>query len=188
MNRKEPLIVGLLKSIIGHAEGASGATSLARVLLAFENESISANLHLDQIKNTIKPFCPPLYPIRENIVYKPGIHFKKDRFISDPLFWSIGIAAINNLGLGGVNAHAILEPNYKVKTEDNLKIADTIPRIVNICCRTEGAFQQMCKWIEDNPQRISRDFLALLADTMRYKPSINSTGLPYRGMTAINLL
>ena len=94
----------------------------------------------------------------------------------------IGLAAVNNLGLGGVNTHAIFEPNYKVKTEDSLKIADTIPRIVNICCRTEKGFHSMCKWIEDNPQRVSRDFLALLADTMRVKPSLNSTGMPYRGV------
>ena len=162
-----------MKSIIGHAEGASGATSLARVLLAFENECISANLHLDQMKNTIKPFCPPLHPIRENTKYKPGIHFEIINYNLFLNIWFTGIVAINNLGLGGVNVHALFEPNYKVENEDNLKIADTIPRIVNICCRTEEAFHQMCKWIEDNPQRVSREFLALFADTIRYKPSIN---------------
>ena len=86
--------------------------------------------------------------------------------------------------MGGVNAHALLEPNYKTITEDSLKIADEIPRIVNICCRTEEAFNDMCKWIESNPQKVTRDFLALIAETMRIEPSLNSSGMPYRGLTS----
>ncbi len=82
----------------------------------------------------------------------------------------------------------MVEPNYKTTTEDNLKIADTIPRIVNICCRTESAFNEMCKWIQENPQKVSRDFLALLAETMRIEPSLNSTGMPYRGMNSLETI
>ena len=88
---------------------------------------------------------------------------------------------MTNFGIGGVNGHVLLEPNYRTPDEDSLKIADNIPRIVNICCRTEEAFHRMCKWIEDNPQRVSRDFLALLADTMKYSPVIKSVGFPFRG-------
>ena len=78
----------------------------------------------------------------------------------------------------------LLEPNYKTKSDDNNKIVDTIPRIVNICCRTEDGFNHMCKWIEENPEKVSRDFLALLAGTMRVEPSLNSSGMPYRGMNS----
>ena len=93
----------------------------------------------------------------------------------------LGIAGVNNFGVGGVNAHVLLEPNYKTRSEDSHKIADVIPRIVNICCRTEEAFNELCKWIEDNPQKVNRDFLALLAETMRVELSLKSTGKPYRG-------
>ena len=75
----------------------------------------------------------------------------------------------------------MLEPNYKTADEDSLKIADVIPRIVNICCRTEEGFNQMCDWIEKNPSKVSREFLALLAETVRTYPSLNSSGMPYRG-------
>ena len=88
---------------------------------------------------------------------------------------------MNNIGVGGVNANVLLEPNYKTCDENRLKIADNFPRIVNICSRTEEAFNQMCKWIEDNPQRVTRDFLALLTDTMKTSPHINSAGFPHRG-------
>ena len=92
------------------------------------------------------------------------------------------MAGVNNFGIGGVNAHVLLEPNYKTVCDDNLKIAETIPRLINICCRSEEAFSQMCKWIEDNPSKVTREFLALLTDTMKVKPLISSTGFPIRGL------
>ncbi|CAG2118326.1 unnamed protein product, partial [Medioppia subpectinata] len=98
------------------------------------------------------------------------------------------IAGVNNFGVGGVNANCLLEPNYKVCDENSLKIADTIPRIVNICCRTEEALNNVFNFIENNPQKITRDFLALMAETMRVEPSLNSSGFPYRGSMIIKQL
>ena len=92
-----------------------------------------------------------------------------------------GIAAVNNFGVGGVNGHLLLEPNYKRSDEHNLKIANRMPRIVNICCRTEEALNQMFDFIEQNPNKISRDFLGLLNDTMKTETLLNSTGFPLRG-------
>ena len=94
----------------------------------------------------------------------------------------LGIAGVNNFGVGGVNANVLLEPNYKLSDEDSLKIADTIPRVVNICCRTEHSLNQMFDFIQNNPKKITRDFLALLTDTMKTKSVINSSGFPYRGL------
>jgi len=100
-------------------------------------------------------------------------------------YMTLGIAAINNFGLGGVNGHVILEPNYKKPNADSLKIAPKFPRIVNICCRTENALNRMFDFIENNPNKISRDFLALLTDTMKSKPNVKSSGFPYRGESSI---
>ena len=91
------------------------------------------------------------------------------------------MAAVNNFGIGGVNVNILIEPNYKISNEENLKIVENFPRIVNICGRTEDAVKYVFDYIENNPQLITRDFLALLADTMKNEPSINSAGLPFRG-------
>ena len=72
VDRKDPFPIGLLKSNIGHAEGASGASSVAKVLIAFENECIPAGLHLKELKHQIAPYCPPLFPVKENYKYTPG--------------------------------------------------------------------------------------------------------------------
>ena len=91
------------------------------------------------------------------------------------------MAGINNFGVGGVNVHILVEPNYKTEAKDNLKIVEEIPRIVNICGRTEEAVRHVMDFIENNPNKVTREFLALLSDTMKYTPSINSAGLPFRG-------
>ena len=71
--RQGTLPIGLLKSNIGHAEGASGVSSITKVLLAYENECIPPNQHLKNLKSSIKEFCPPLVPINENYKYTPGM-------------------------------------------------------------------------------------------------------------------
>ena len=73
VKRDGPLPIGLLKSNIGHAEGASGASSVTKVLIAYENECIPPGLHLNVIKSNIKEYCPPLQPIRESFKYTPGM-------------------------------------------------------------------------------------------------------------------
>ena len=93
------------------------------------------------------------------------------------------MAGVNNFGVGGVNVHVLVEPNYKLTTDDNLRIVEEIPRIINICGRTEESVRNWFNFIENNPNKVTRDFLALLTDTMKYTPSINSAGYPFRGIT-----
>ena len=183
--RKTPLLVGLSKSVIGHTEHSSGLVSLIKILLAYENQCISASLHLNRLKTTIKPFCPPLLPVITNTQYCPGIYWStKTITLNNFEIALVGIAGVNNFGIGGVNGNVLIEPNYKTENSNSLKIAETMPRIVNICGRTEEAFNEICDWIEANPQKISSDFLALLAETVRVEPNLNSSGLPYRGKFA----
>ena len=71
--RKGTIHVGLLKSVVGHAEGASGVSSVAKVLISYENECIPGNKNLNKLKSTIKDMSPPLVPIIENMKYTPGM-------------------------------------------------------------------------------------------------------------------
>jgi acyl transferase domain-containing protein len=88
---------------------------------------------------------------------------------------------VNSFGVGGVNGHALLEPNYKESDENSLKIADKIPRLINACARTEESLKSLFDFIENNPEKVTRDFLALITDIMKVKPSLNSAGFPNRG-------
>ena len=170
------------------------------MILAFENECIPANLNLKQIKSSIAKYCPPLKPITQNYKYKPGIHIELkiyeiiNRFINNRLFKRInqifpllGLVSINNFGIGGANGNVLLKPNHKLSDENSLKIAEQIPRIVNICGRTEEAINFIFDFIEKNPQKISRDFLALFGETMKIKLYIKSMSFPFRGILYNNV-
>ena len=93
-----------------------------------------------------------------------------------------GLAAINNIGLGGLNVHILFEPNPKSDVVDKHNIVEDIPRIINICGRTEEGVKYIIDFIQNNPDKISREFLALLAEPMKFKPMINSSGFPFRGI------
>ncbi|CAK9854874.1 unnamed protein product, partial [Sphagnum jensenii] len=160
--RKDPLLIGLLKSNIGHSEGASGVAAITKVIISYENKCIPANLNMKKLKSTIAEMSPPLLPVNDNLPYTPGI------------------AGVNNFGIGGVNGHILLAPNYKESDENSLKIVDKIPRLVNLCARNEASLKELFDFIENNPNKITRDFLALITDTMKIKPSLNSTGFPNR--------
>ncbi len=78
-DRTEPLYVGLLKSNIGHGEGASGLSAITKVVISYENKCIPANLNLKKLKSTIAEMSPPLLPVNDNLPYSPGI----DRFLEN---------------------------------------------------------------------------------------------------------
>jgi hypothetical protein len=83
--------------------------------------------------------------------------------------------------VGGVNGHALFKPNFKLSEKNSLKIIDKIPRLINICCRNEESVKAMFEFIENNANKITQDFLALMNDVMKIKPSLNSAGFPHRG-------
>ncbi|CAG2117390.1 unnamed protein product, partial [Medioppia subpectinata] len=119
--RTEPLPLGALKSNMGHSEAGSGVAAVIKVMIAYENECIPPNINFKTLKGDIEKYFPPLLAITEKYPYTPGL------------------AGVNNFGIGGSNAHVLLEPNHKLGTSDGFLIAETIPRIVNICGRTEDA-------------------------------------------------
>ncbi len=81
----------------------------------------------------------------------------------------------------------MLAPNRKELDENSLKIIDKIPRIINLCARNEESLNQLFDFIENNPNKITRDFLALITDTMKVKPSLTSAGFPNRGFENLKL-
>ena len=158
--------MGAVKSNLGHSEGSSGRCSVAKVLVAFENKCIPANLHFEDTAIEVID-NKTIIPVMVNTPFDNGI------------------VGVNSFGVGGVNAHALLKANDKEVTEDSFKIANTIPRIVNVCGRTEEAISHIFNFIQNNPNKVTRDFLSLLTDTMKYTTYRGSAGFPYRGYMII---
>ncbi|OTA60261.1 polyketide synthase-like protein [Hypoxylon sp. EC38] len=88
-----PLMIGSVKTSLGHSEAASGLTSLIKVLLAFDNGKI-----------------PPTYGVTK-LNPKLGLESANIRIVTETEQWprSLRRASINSFGYGGANSHVILE-------------------------------------------------------------------------------
>ena len=94
-NRKKPLLLGAVKTNLGHTEGAAGVTGVLKVLLSLQNKQIPQNLHF---KNP-----NPYLDWDENTIDVP-------RKLTD--WQSEGkkrIAGVSSFGIAGTNAHLIVE-------------------------------------------------------------------------------
>ncbi|XP_048049011.1 highly reducing polyketide synthase frbB-like [Megalobrama amblycephala] len=97
-----PLIIGSVKSNIGHTESAAGAAGLIKVLLMMKHETIVPSL---------------FYSIENSSIDTESLNMKiptrTEKWISDCRAGRS--AGINNFGFGGTNAHAIVRQYVQSK-------------------------------------------------------------------------
>jgi acyl transferase domain-containing protein len=94
-----------VKANVGHSEGASGITSLIKVILSLQHEMIPPNIKFNtpnpksKQNDTLKqPYLNPPVAFRENrlIVPTKATPWPQDRCKR---------ASVNSFGIGGTNAH-----------------------------------------------------------------------------------
>ncbi|RKL31435.1 Asperfuranone polyketide synthase afoG [Fusarium proliferatum] len=105
-SEEEPMVVGAVKTNIGHLEGSAGIAGLIKAIMVLEKGIIPPNMGF-QTPN-------PKIPVH-------GWHLK---FPTKPEAWpSKGLrrASINAFGYGGSNAHIIIDDAYHYLLEHGLK-------------------------------------------------------------------
>ncbi|GLI78239.1 type I iterative PKS [Penicillium ochrochloron] len=130
-------ILGSVKANVGHSEGASGLTSLIKVVLALEKEIIPPNPH----------FLTP----------NPQIPFEEGRLRvpTEPTPWPEGRslrASVNSFGIGGSNAHAIIEA--ATPAVQRPASSESQYRIIPYSANSKGSLQRS---IEDHAQYIDQN-------------------------------
>ena len=98
------LVVGSIKTVIGHTEGAAGLAGVLKAVHAIKNGCIPPNLHLKQLNPKIEPFSEYLR-IPTSSMEWPAAPGQPRR------------ASVNSFGFGGANAHVILEL-YEERSHD----------------------------------------------------------------------
>lgn len=56
----QPLLVGSIKTVLGHSEGTAGIAAILKASLALQQSTIPPNLLLDNLNPRIEPFCAQL--------------------------------------------------------------------------------------------------------------------------------
>ncbi|XP_072763346.1 fatty acid synthase-like [Anoplolepis gracilipes] len=144
-DRKIPLLVGSVKSNMGHAEPASGLCSIAKVLIAMETGLIPANLHFT-ISN------PKI----------PALNEGRIRVVDKTVPWNGGLVGINAFGFGGANSHVILRSNSKAKISSSVPdvVTPLIPKLVTVSGRTKEAIHVLLD--KANEHGRDKEFVSLL--------------------------
>jgi len=106
----EPILIGSVKSNIGHLEPASGAAGLMKVILSLQHRSVPASIHVERPSPDIN-FSDLNLKLATD-------HVSLDE---DP---SPLIMGVNSFGFGGSNAHAVLteyiKPDDSKSTEHDI--------------------------------------------------------------------
>lgn len=94
-NAENPLIIGAVKTNLGHSEGAAGIAGLIKVVLQLQHQEIAPNLHLHQPNPYIDWDTLPIQVPTQQL---PWLRGKDSR-----------VAGLSSFGFSGTNAHVILE-------------------------------------------------------------------------------
>ena len=97
---KSKLLVGSIKTVIGHAEGAAGLAGVLKAVQAIRNSSVPPNLHFKKLNPAVEKYYSNLL-IPTTPQPWPQVPAGQPKRVS-----------VNSFGFGGTNAHAIIE-EYK---------------------------------------------------------------------------
>lgn len=141
----EKIYLGAVKTNIGHLEAAAGIASLIKTVLALENQSIPANLHLDQPNSKVEwqdlPFQLPQ--------------------VSVPWATKSRIAGVSSFGFSGTNAHLVIQSADTVTTPKKSKDKPRDSYLFTISARNQKALDQLANkyidYLQVNPDILIED-------------------------------
>lgn len=121
-NRKNPLLIGSIKTNTGHSEASAALFSVVKVLIAMETETIPATIQYENPNPEIAPL------LRGTI-----------EVVTENRKWGAKYAAVNGIGLDSYYGHILLKANDKRKVQ----VPDTIPRLILASTRTETGIKEI---------------------------------------------
>ena len=132
-NRERPLMIGSVKTNIGHTEAAAGASALAKVALSLEHGEIPPLLHLKRINPLIEPLSERFsMPTSLQAWPRTSGHRR--------------LAGVTSLGFSGTNAHVLLEEPPTVATVQRTAPDDAgRTHLLCLSARTDGALAELVK-------------------------------------------
>lgn len=128
--------IGSLKTHIGHLDTAAGVAALIKVSLALRHELIPESLNFSQPNSRLAIETTPFYVVDKA---RPWPHVDTPRR-----------AAVNSLGVGGTNAHVILQESpllaVRSNTKTNTSAADAW-QLLTLSARSPAALHELkAKW------------------------------------------
>jgi len=134
-----PLIIGSVKTNVGHLETAAGVVGLVKALLVLKHRQIPANLHFETPNPNIDFEG---LKMRVNTTLEPFPETKGPRLVG-----------VNSFGFGGANAHVILEEAPPLPHREHAEKPTERSWPVVLSARSEEALRgtalQLARWIDE---------------------------------------
>jgi acyl transferase domain-containing protein len=145
----EPLIVGSVKTNIGHLESSAGIAGLAKIILALRHCQIPPHLHLHSVN--------PLLRLDETPIEIPTAIRP----------WSSGNeprrAGVSSFGFGGTNGHVILEESPSVSARES---RNERPRhLLPLSARSPQALRELAQRYANFLEEVADESLADICHT-----------------------
>ena len=153
-DRADPLLVGSVKTNIGHGEAVSGISAIIKVIMAFEKNSLAPSFGVERLNSKI-----PFDAMGIDVVRASGRNWPR----------VCKRAGVNSFGYGGANAHIILEdiesviPGYHKEVDMRTRFLQTAPKrpfLIPISATSEPAMRARFESIKsgDNHSMIDLAF------------------------------
>ncbi len=129
--RANKLLIGSVKTNVGHLESAAGVAGLIKVVLGLEHGVVPGQLHWERPSEHVRWEDLPLEVVTEARAWEP-IEGRR-------------IAGVSSFGFSGTNAHVVVEGWPKKAEPEKAEPAETEPReeVLVITARTEAALRAL---------------------------------------------
>ncbi|MFA9421933.1 MAG: SDR family NAD(P)-dependent oxidoreductase [Sedimentibacter sp.] len=144
--KNHPLLIGSVKSNIGHLEAASGMASIIKVLLSFRHNMIPGDLHYSKPNPEIAWNDANVEVVDKNTKWDGEGRVRR--------------AGINSFGFGGSNAHVIME-EYKKKDTSPVVETDShdFQYVLKISGKTQESIKKLAKDYKDTIESHEDEYL-----------------------------
>ena len=132
-----PLVVGSVKTNLGHLEAAAGMASLIKVLLSLQHEEIPPHLHFQALNPHISWDGFPVHIPTDHMSWLRGERTR--------------IAGISSFGMSGTNAHVVIEeaPELPSKHETSGSDQDRPLHLITLSAKTDTILKQIAQKYKD---------------------------------------
>lgn len=157
--------IGSVKPNLAHTEGASGLVSLMKMVKALEHRTIPPNIRFE--------------------TPNPNIPFKEAKLTVpvEPTEWPqdrLERVSLNSFGVGGANAHVILESAASFNASTIVHAPSEIPQLLLYTANSEKSLAKIIEnyrdWVEKHPDKI---------DDLAYTLARRREHLPHRAFAIV---
>ena len=143
-SEEQPLVIGSVKSNIGHTEGLAGLAGLIKLVLSLQNERIPGDLHFNRPNSHIPWEDMPLVVA--------------DKLLDWPKWAERKIGGLSSFGFSGTNVHMLVEQAQSVDAERS-QIERPL-HLLTLSARREEALEELAKRFAERLEDDSDESLA----------------------------